>query len=283
MSAGALALLAAVLFALGSVLQQRGALAAPPATSSGFLRSILGNLTWLAGAASQGLGWAAQGVALDRGGLYEVQLIISLQVVIALPLGVVLTAQRVTRKEWLGAGAVVIGLGAFVVLADPASGRSSAPAEIWLLAAAIAAGLAAALVWVGLRASPAERAALLAAAAGVLFGFQAAVTKVFVGVVGDGLGAILSSWSTYGLIVSAVLGFYLMQTSLQAGVLAATVSASNASTTVTSLALGRFVFLETPSRTVGGKIASVAAIALALSGLLAIARGAGRGPEQARY
>jgi drug/metabolite transporter (DMT)-like permease len=282
-SPGALALLAAVLFALGSVLQQRGALAAPPATSAGFLRSILGNPAWLAGAACQGLGWAAQGVALDRGGLYEVQLIISLQVVIALPLGVVLTAQRVTRNEWLGAVAIVIGLGGFVILADPASGRASAPAGVWLTATAIVALLAVVLVVVGVRARPSERAALLAAAAGILFGFQAAVTKVFVGVVGDGLGGILASWSTYALIVSAVLGFYLMQTSLQAGVLAASVAAANASTTVTSLALGRFVFLETPSRTFVGKIASVVAIAVALSGLLAIARGAGNGPEQARY
>jgi drug/metabolite transporter (DMT)-like permease len=272
-SAGLLALLAAVLFALGSVLQQRGALAAPPALARGFLGSILSKPIWLAGAVSQGAGWVVQALALDRGELYTVQIVISLQVVLALPLGVVLTAQEVGRREWLGAASVVGGLGAFLVLSDPASGRPGAPAGTWIVATGAIAVLAGLLAIVARSAPPAQRAAFLAAAAGALFGFQAAVTKVFVDVVGDGLGAILSSWATYGLIVSAVLGFFLMQLSLQAGVLAATVASSNAATTLTSLSLGRFVFLETPSRTAGGKVASLAAIAVAFAGLIAMARG----------
>jgi drug/metabolite transporter (DMT)-like permease len=275
-SAVALALLAAVLFALGSVLQQLGALAAPSATSAGFLRSILRKPVWLAGAASQGAGWVAQALALDRGGLFSVQLIISLQVVIVLPLSVVLASQRVRRREWLGAGAVVAGLGIFVVLANPSTGRADAPAGTWLVAASVIACLTAVLAFAGRRAQASARAALLAAAAGAAFGFQAAVTKVFVGAAERGLAAVLSSWSTYALIASAVLGFFVMQMSLQAGVLSATVSASNVSTTLASLALSRFVFLETPSRTTPGKIISLAAVALALAGLLEIARGAAR-------
>lgn len=39
--------------------------------------------------------------------------------------------------------------------------------------------------------------------AGLGFAFQAAVTKVFVTVIGDGLGPILSSWTTYALIALA--------------------------------------------------------------------------------
>ena len=221
----------------------------------------------------QTLGWVAQAVALDRGELFTVQLVVSLQVVIALPLGVLLTAQQVGRREGLGAAAVVLGLGVFVAVANPAGGRSDAPGETWLVATAAITVLAVGVAAAAVRARPAMRAALLAAAAGTLFGFQAAVTKVFVGVVDDGAGAIVSNWSTYALLLSAVGGLYLTQMSLQAGALAASVASSNASTTVTSLALARFVFLETPSRTTAGKVASVIALGLALAGLLAIARG----------
>jgi drug/metabolite transporter (DMT)-like permease len=276
LSARLLALLAAVLFAVGSVLQQRGALAAPPASSRGFLASILRKPVWLAGAASQGLGWVAQALALDRGDLFSVQLIISLQVVIVLPLGVLLASQRVQRREWLGAAAVVTGLGIFVVLANPTPGRDTAPAGTWLVAAIAIGFLLVVLVLASRHTQASQRAALLAAAAGASFGFQAAVMKVFVGVAGRGLHAVVSSWSTYALIASAVLGFFLMQLSLQAGALSATVAGSNASTTLTSLALSRYVFLETPSRTTSGKILSFVAVALALAGLLEIARGAER-------
>jgi drug/metabolite transporter (DMT)-like permease len=282
MSSDSLALVAALLFALGAVLQQRAALEAPAATSTGFLRSILTKPIWLAGATSQGVGWVVQAAALDRGDLFSVQLIVSLQVVIALPLGVLLTAQRVSRREWIGATAVVVGLGLFVALANPATGRSDAPAATWLAAAAAVALAIVALVSVALRARPAQRAALLAVAAGAVFGFQAAATKVFVGVVGNGISAILSSWSTYGLVACAVTGFFLTQLSLQAGVLAATVAASNASTTLTSLALSRFVFLEVPSRTASGKAVSLAAVALAVAGLIAVGRGAQQRTGEAR-
>lgn len=91
MAAGALAFVAAVLFALGVVLQQRGAMAAPRAGSAGFLGSIFTNWVWLAGGATQVVGWIVQAVALDLGSLFLVQPIISLQVVFALPLGMALT------------------------------------------------------------------------------------------------------------------------------------------------------------------------------------------------
>jgi len=270
MSAGELALIAAILFALGVVLQQRGAMAAPSATSRGFLRSVATNPVWLGGAAAQLCGWVAQAVALDRGQLFVVQPIISLQIVFALPLGVVLTGQHVHRRQWLGAIAVVAGLAVFLAVSNPSAGRDSAPRATWVLASLSVAVGASLLVVVGRRQQAVTKAALLGAAAGVVFGFQAAVTKVFVHVVPDGVGAILHSPSTYAMIASAIVGFYLCQASLQVGVLAPSVATMNIATPATSMVLGRVVFLEVPSRSTGGTIASLLALTLLACGLLAI-------------
>jgi hypothetical protein len=63
-----LAVLAALAFALGTVLQQKGTLQ----TSSGeddprFLIEILHKPVWLAGMIAQVVGWILQAMALDRG------------------------------------------------------------------------------------------------------------------------------------------------------------------------------------------------------------------------
>jgi drug/metabolite transporter (DMT)-like permease len=270
MTAGQLALIAAILFALGVVLQQRGAMAAPSATSRGFVRSVATNPAWLAGAAAQLCGWVVQAVALDRGQLFLVQPIISLQIVFALPLGVVLTGQHVHRRQWLGAIAVVAGLAVFLAVSNPSAGRESAPRATWILATLSVVVVAALLAVVGRRQHAVMKAAFLGAAAGIVFGFQAAVMKVFVQVVPDGVGAVLRSPSTYAMIASAIVAFYLCQASLQVGVLAPSVATMNIATPATSMILGRVVFLEVPSRSTGGTIVSLIALGFLACGLLAI-------------
>jgi drug/metabolite transporter (DMT)-like permease len=267
------ALLSALFGGLGIVLQQRGAMAAPPADSSGFVRSILRDPVWLMGAACQFCCWAAQGVALARGPLSEVQPLVSLQIVIALPLGVLISHQRVGRREYVGAALVVVAVGVFVDVTNPAEGRSSGPADVWLAATGLVVALTAACAFVGARLRPGARAALFGAAAGILFGYQAAAMNEFVGLVPDGLGAVLRGWSTYALILSALGGFYFLQSALQVGVLAPAIATSNAAAPVTSVTLGRFIFLETPQRTIGGKVASIASALVLGVGLVLLARG----------
>jgi drug/metabolite transporter (DMT)-like permease len=247
-------------------------MAAPSAGSPGFVRSVVSNPFWLAGGVASLIGWVVQAVALDRGQLFVVQPIISLQVVFALPLGIMLTGQRVHRLQWLGAVAVVVGLAVFLEASAPASGRDSAPASTWLLASLATAAATVVVTLIGRRRRSTARAACFGAAAGILFGFQAAVTKEFVQVVPDGVSAILHSWSTYAMIVSALIAFYLCQASLQVGVLAPSLAAMNVATPATSLILGRVVFLEVPSRTTAGAVGSLIALGVLLFGLAAVSR-----------
>jgi len=273
MGAAGWAFIAAAIFALGTVLQQKGAMEAPPANTRGFIAGLISKPAWLAGGACQVLGFVAQAIALGKGKLFLVQPIISLQVVIALPLGIWLTSQRVGKREWLGATAVLVALGVFLAVSKPAAGRTTVPTGVWLAAGAVVAVLVVAVALFGRDRPPAEKAALFGASAGVLFAFEAAAMKTFGTAVSDGLTAVLTSWSSYALLFSAAGGFYLMQVSLQAGALAPAIASSNAANPVASAVLARTMYLETPHRTAGGKVASFLALAVLVLGLIWIARG----------
>ncbi len=99
------ALLAACAFALGSVLQQKGALeTAAGEEDPRFLVEVLRRPVWLAGGGMQAAGWVLQAAALDRGALVIVQALTSLSLVIALPLGAWITSQDISPRIWFGAG-----------------------------------------------------------------------------------------------------------------------------------------------------------------------------------
>jgi drug/metabolite transporter (DMT)-like permease len=267
-----LALLTATAFAAGTVLQQRGTLRAPAgADDSRFLVQILREPVWIAGALMQALGWTLQAAALDRGPLVVVQAITTLSLVIALPLGVKFTNQRVGRPEITAAIAVVVGIIVFLLAGTPAGGTSTPSAAEWWSAGLFTIVLLGALGAYGRSRDGATRAALFGGAAGVGFALQAAVTKVFVNELGHGVSALLHTWSTYVLILSAIAGFVLQQSALKTGVLAPAMAASNASTLVFSAVFGITVFGESLAEG-GGRVAfAILGLALAVAGVVRLA------------
>ena len=102
---------------------------------------------------------------------------------------------------------------------------------------------------VGRRFTGAAKALTFGAAAGLGYGLQAAVTKTFVTELGGGVLGLLASWSTYVLIISAVTGFALQQSSLKTGVLAPAMASSNSVTLFSSVILGIAVYGETLAKT----------------------------------
>ncbi len=270
--AGALALVAAVCFALGAVLQQRGTLQTSAAEGDPrFLAEILHEPVWLAGGAFQVLGWVVQAAALDRGSLVVVQSLCTLSLVFALPLGVRLTDQHVGRRSILGAGAAVVGIVMFVALGQPEGGISNPATQRWFVAGVVVVVAMVGLALVARRRRGALAAALLASAAGFGFAFQAAVTKVFVGQLGQGLSAVLTSWTTYALILSAVAGFALQQSALKTGFLAPAMAASNATTLAVSVLLGVTIFEESISHGGGALLPAAIGLSLALLGVCLLA------------
>ena len=265
----ALALLAACAFALGSVLQQKGTLEAPAGEDDPrFLVQILRRPVWLLGGGMLAAGWVLQAAALARGPLEVVQSLCALSLVIALPLGARITNQRITPRVWRGAEAMVAGIVLFVIASGTQVSHSLPSASEWWSAAVASLIIVGVLGTFGRLSHGSTRALLLGSAAGVAFAFQAAVTKVFVPLVGQGLSAILSSWTPWALLASALIGFVVQQTALKTGVLASAMASSSAVTLFASVWLGSAIFGESLSKGGWWAAANVIGLGLALIGIV---------------
>ena len=237
-----------------------------------FLVQILHRPVWLTGAGLMAAGWVVQAMALDRASLMVVQSLTALQLVIALPLGVVLTGQHIGKREASGAGLTLVGIIIFIGAGQPQGGTSHPTATSWWTACLVVFGLMAVLVVVGARFSGAAKAITLGAAAGLGFGLQAAVTKTFVTEIGSGIASLLTSWSVYVLILSALTGFALQQSSLKTGVLAPAMASANSVTLFTSVILGLTVYDEMLSKSGAGHTSSAfVGLAIALVGVALLA------------
>ena len=267
-----LALLAACAFALGSVLQQKGTMETPAGEEDPhFLLQLLRKPVWLAGGGMQLAGWVLQAAALDRGALVVVQALTSLSLVIALPLGAWITSQEISPRVWLGAGAMVAGIVLFLSVGVPQSGSSTPSTSAWWSAGVTSLVVVGILRVLGRRRHGAGRALLLGSGAGVCFAFQAAVTKVFVPLVGHGLSTLLTSWTIYALIASALVGFVLQQSALKTGVLAPAMASSNAVTLFASIVFGTAVFGEAVSKGGGWLAPALIGLGMALAGIALLA------------
>lgn len=265
-----LAFLAACGFALGNVLQQKGDVETAAGNKDPrFLVQILRRPVWLAGLASQVAGWVFQAFALKNGALMVVQSVTTLSLVIALPLGAKVTSQQISGRVIAGAIAAVVGIVLFLFVGSPQGGTSEPDAVAWwsaVVATVAVIGLLGGFAW---HSAGAVKALLLGSAAGVCFALQAAVTKVFMTDLGDGVVALLDNWTTYALIASAVVGFVLQQSALRTNVLAPAMASSNAVTLFASVIFGLTVFGESLSH---GRLApAIIGLAFALVGVVLLA------------
>ena len=269
----ALALVAALLFSLGTVLQQQVAAQASEeeARGAGFLLRLARQPRWLAGIVADGLGFVAQAAALGLGRIVVVQPLLATSVVFALPLGARFEHKPVSRPEILGALAVTAGLGAFLVLADPGGGVDNASATAWVVSFAVAAVVGGGLTLSARGRAPVHRAALLGTAAGILFALSAALTKATVEQLDDGVLAVFEHWQLYALVVVGYVSMTLSQASLQAGALAAAVATQMALDPVASLFLGTLAFKETIHDDTGTLLAALAAFAVMVGGIAFLA------------
>ncbi|MDD7966374.1 DMT family transporter [Actinomycetospora lemnae] len=244
--AGALAVLAALLFAIASV-AQRGAAAAVPddeARGGRLIARLVRSPRWWAGTIGDTGGFVVQAAALGVGALLLVQPLLVTTVLFALPLEARLTGRRIGRPELWWALVLVAALALFVVVGEPTAGVDQAPVRVWFPAlAALLVALVVAVVAAGRRRGP-RRAAMLAVATGLAYGLVAALTKSVVDLLGDGPIALLTAWETWALVAAAVGGTLLQQAAFGAGPLAASLPAVTVGEPVVAAVLGVVVLGE---------------------------------------
>jgi drug/metabolite transporter (DMT)-like permease len=233
---------------------------------------------WLLGIASMIGGFVFQLTALRSGGLALVQPILAAELLFVFGYLAVAGSRRVKRRDWLAAAAMSAGIGVFLRLASPSGGRLHAPGHSWLLAGLVTAGVVLAALAVafgpGSRSGAARgrRAALLGAATGIAWGFMAAVIKELSSHLGDGLGAVLSTWSLYVLVVVGAATMLLASHALAAGPLAASQPGFTILDPLAASLLGVFLFGE-HIRTGAWDLAGEAlALAVVIAGAAALSR-----------
>jgi drug/metabolite transporter (DMT)-like permease len=244
-AAALLGLLAAALFAVASVAQQKAAADVPDDKAMGL--RLIGQLVrrplWWAGLLGDAGGFLAQGAALGLGSLLLVQPLLVTALLFALPLGAAWAGRRLSRSDWLWAAVLSLSLAVFVVVADPTAGIDRAPARDWFgVAAALTPVLALCLLGAATRRR--SRAMPLAVATGILYGVTAALTKSVVAHLGDGIVPLLSSWETYALAAVATLGTVCQQSAFQAGDLGVSMPAVTVLEPVVAVGIGVSILQE---------------------------------------
>jgi len=276
--ASALALAAALLFALAAALQQKGALNLPEVSLRHLssLARLAGQGMWLAGTLALFVGYGLQAAALDRGRLAIIQPLLVMTVVFALPLGYFLTSQHVGRQQVGGSAVIVVGLALFAIYGDPAGGRENAPTGEWVAAIAVLAVVSGVLLVLGGRGGLTVKAAVYGTVSGILFGLSAALTKPTLNYLHA--GELLSHWEPYALAVAGVLGFVVQQVSLGTGRLAPSVATVSVANPVVGILLGVILLEERLSRPAWHVVVACIGLGVALVGavVIALAQDAGR-------
>lgn len=213
-----IALAAACTFAVSAVLQQHAARLVPASESLTFrlFAGLLRQPVWIAGTGSLILGYILQAVALSLGDVSFVAPIIVTELIFAVPLAARSEHRRPGRREWIGAGCVVTGVGIFLSVASPHGGHPNPAAVVWILMIASCAAVVAFAVLLARGAMAPRRAALLAVAAGVTFGLLAVITKSVTYVANRETLGLLLSWQLYALLAVGAFGFLFSQTAYQA-------------------------------------------------------------------
>lgn len=270
------ALIAAFCGALGSVLQAREAIRAEPtdaANTTPLLLVLVRRPWWLLGIGIAGLGFVFHGIALGDATLAEVEPLLVLALVFALPLGGWLCKQPVGAREWTAALAVILGLLVFLLSADPRHGHRH-PSPLWwaITGALIVASMAACVYGAHRSSAPAMRAVLLGTSAAIGLATGAVIIKAWTHVLKDqGLRGLLD-WRALVLAGGGIVVLALQQRAYRAGPFAAALSPMIGLNPILASALGIVLFGERIHLDTTRTLVALVGIAVVAWGLYRLSR-----------
>jgi hypothetical protein len=200
----AIAALAAVLFAVGAVLQHEAAESSTSAEGLSW-RQLVRRPRWFVGQLATVLGTCLQVAALGLAPVAVVQPVLAVALVVALAIRAVRNRQAPLRLELLGAALTTGGLAVFLVAAKPASGvRTHAPSSIAVITAVVVSVVLVAVATLLKRG--AHGALACGSAAGVAAGIAAVLISVGLTALHEG-GWVhaLAGIAVWGAVVVAVV------------------------------------------------------------------------------
>jgi drug/metabolite transporter (DMT)-like permease len=267
-----LAVLAAMANAAASVLQRKAARREPEggALSLQILFDLVRQPVWLAGIGSILTGFALQVAALATGPILLIQPILIVELAFTLVLSSFVFHARLHTREWVAIVGMSGGVALLLVSLAPSGGDPrAASGGLWALGCGVTTAVVAALVLAGHRLEHQARAACLGVAAGIWFGFTAALVSGLTAEFAAGNG--FRAWQTYALLVAGPAGFLLLQNALRAGRLVASQPGLTLSNPLAAIGWGVAVFGE-QVRTGAWVAADVAGVAAVAASTVLLAR-----------
>ncbi|KAA0112411.1 DMT family transporter [Mycolicibacterium sp. P1-5] len=235
------ALGAALLIAIGDVLQQRSAHdvtdedVGPIAL---FLRLLRDKQWWLGSLVAAG-GFGLQAAALGFGSVLLVQALIVTSLLFALPLSARFAGRRITRYQWIWAVLLAVAVAVIVTVGDPSKGQSRAGWELWAwVIGTLGPLLVLCLVGARVFSGKPVAAVLLGLVAGSLWGLFAVLMKGVVDQLDHGIFAVLKLPELYPWALVALAATAVQQASFRAGSMAASLPAVTVSEPLVASILG---------------------------------------------
>ena len=241
------ALLGAFSQALTSVLQKLANVAGPATKRSAWetTKFLVRQPIWLLGMLCMGGTFVFTALALYFGQLATFQPILVTELIFTLALRVLWLHDRIAVRTWGAAALLCAGLFGFLAVAHPEEGEGHPTLEGWIVAVGSRMAVVVVLVVLSRWGSPARKAALLGAAAALVWAIDAAFVKAATDALARyGVGGLFLHWSIYAVVVSGVLGTVLLEAAFAAGPLAAAQSTLLIVDPLASIAIGIELFHE---------------------------------------
>lgn len=273
-----IALAAALSYATGAVLQQRGAYQPGADVGTGPALSVpamMKSSVWLAGLGMDAAGFGLEFLALRGSSVTLVQPLLVCGLLFALPLGARLARCPVRRSDLAAGGLVVAGLVAFLIAAQPVEGAGAVPVARWVMVTSTVAVVAFALVLAARGRRPAARALSLGAAAGLVNGVFAGLAKAVGTELDRGWRSVATSWQLVALAVAAAATLTLAAKAFQVGSPAAAVTGLFAVEPLAGIGVGAAVFGDSIRREPVFLLAEVLGMAVCLVGVSILGRSPG--------
>ncbi|AWT42168.1 MULTISPECIES: DMT family transporter [Streptomyces] len=268
-----LAVSAACCLGFGFVLQQDAARRAPLGDflSPRLLLDLMRVPSWLGGIGLMVAGMALGAIALGQGEISLVEPLLATNLLFAMALSRHRTRQPLGRQGWSGLALLAGGVTAFIVAGQPRGGTAHVdPLRHWLIIGAMT-GLALVLTTYAKRSRLSAGPALLATAAGLLYGVQDALTRISGQRFGEGgLAHLLTGWQPYAVAVLGVTGLVLVQSAFETASLRMSLPALTAAQPLAGILCG-VGFLGDRLRTDAGALAwEAAGLAAIVTGIVVL-------------
>ncbi|MGW2085793.1 DMT family transporter [Streptomyces sp. NPDC001880] len=236
-----LAVSAACCLGFGFVLQQAAASHAPRSDylSPRLLLDLMRVPSWLAGIGLMVCGMVLGALALGKGEVSVVEPLLATNLLFAMALSRHRTGQRLGHQGWAGLWLLAGGVTAFLLAGRPQGGEAvTSPLRHWLVIGVVV-GTALLLTAVAKRSESGVAPALLAVAAGLLYGLQDALTRVSGQRLSDGgWAALVTGWQPYAVAALGVTGLLLVQSAFETGPLRVSLPPLTAAQPLAGIACG---------------------------------------------